>query len=195
MWSYSTGVNEGHQAAPIVNDGVMFVTTPQSQVIALNARTGDLLWRWKKELPEEMLSSTRPTAAWAVDDKLYVGTVDAHVVALEARTGKVVWDTTVDDYKKGYYITLAPLIAKGKVMVGMSGGELGIRGFVAALDARNGPAGVEDLHHTRSRRGRPRHLEGRRLEDGRRLGVDHRPLRSGSQPLLLGHRQRRALAG
>src|SRR5262245_29377600 len=139
VWSFSTGVTEGHQSPPIVNDGVMFVTTPQQQVIALNAKTGDVLWRYKKELPED-LQQLHPTnrGVGLYEDKVYMATVDAHVVALDARTGKVVWDKAVEDYKKGYYFTLAPLIAKGKVMVGSSGGELGIRGFVAALDARTG---------------------------------------------------------
>jgi len=72
------------------------------------------------------------------EDKVYVATVDAHVVALDARTGKVVWDTAAGEYKNGYYFTLAPLIAKGKVMVGTSGGEFGIRGYIAALDAQTG---------------------------------------------------------
>src|SRR5499426_3070885 len=139
VWSLSTGVVEGHQAPPIVNNGVMFVTTPQNQILALNAKTGDLLWRYKKELPEDLLQlhpTNRGVALWG--DRVYVATVDAHVVALDAMSGKVVWDTTVDDYKKGYYFTLAPLIAKGKVMVGTSGGELGIRGYIAAFDANDG---------------------------------------------------------
>src|SRR5262245_49270461 len=139
VWSLSTGVTEGHQSPPIVNNGIMFVTTPQQQVIALNAKTGDVLWRYKKELPEDLLQ-LHPTnrGVGLFEDKVYIGTVDAHVVALEAKTGKVVWDKAVDDWKKGYYFTLAPLIVKGKVMVGTSGGELGIRGFIAALDASSG---------------------------------------------------------
>src|SRR5215467_9525105 len=136
VWTFSTGVTEGHQSPPIVNNGVMFVTTPQQQVFALNAKSGDVIWRYKRELPEDLLQlhpTNRGVALWG--DRVYIATVDAHLVALEAKTGKVVWDTTVDDYKKGYYFTLAPLIAKGKVVVGTSGGELGIRGFIAALDA------------------------------------------------------------
>jgi alcohol dehydrogenase (cytochrome c) len=139
VWSFSTGVNEGHQAPPIVNNGVMFVTTPQGQVFALNAKTGDLIWRYKKELPEDLLQ-LHPTnrGVALLGERVYVATVDAHLVALDARTGKVLWDTTVDDYKKGYYFTMAPLIAKNKVMIGTSGGELGIRGYVAAFDAETG---------------------------------------------------------
>jgi alcohol dehydrogenase (cytochrome c) len=139
VWSMSTGVLEGHQSPPMVNNGIMFITTPQNQVLALNAKTGDLLWRYKKELPEDLLQ-LHPTnrGVGLLDDKVYLATVDCHLLALDAKTGKVVWDTTVEDYKKGYYLTLAPLVAKGKVMVGTSGGELGIRGFIAAYDSQTG---------------------------------------------------------
>jgi alcohol dehydrogenase (cytochrome c) len=139
VWSFSTGVIEGHQAPPIVNDGVMFITTPQNQVFALDAKTGDLLWRHKRELPDDIILS-HPTnrGVGLYDDKVYFGTLDCHLMALEAKTGKVVWDKTVDDYKKGYYLTLAPLVAKGKIIVGMSGGEYGIRGYIAAYDANTG---------------------------------------------------------
>ena len=139
VWTFSTGVAEGHQAPPIVNNGVMFVSTPQNQVLALDAKSGELLWRYKRDLPEDLFQ-LHPTnrGVGLYEDKVYLATLDAHVVALDAKTGKVLWDQTVEDYKKGYYMTLAPLIAKGKIIVGVSGGELGIRGFVQALDARTG---------------------------------------------------------
>src|SRR5262245_12731860 len=139
VWSYSTGVLEGHQSPPIVNNGVMFVTTPGNQVLALNAKTGDLIWRYKRELPDDIVQS-HPTnrGVGLYEDMVYIGTLDAFVVALDAKTGKVVWETKVDNYKHAYYFTLAPLVAKGKVMVGTSGGEFGIRGYVAALDAKTG---------------------------------------------------------
>ncbi|HKA41116.1 MAG TPA: PQQ-dependent dehydrogenase, methanol/ethanol family [Burkholderiales bacterium] len=139
VWTLSTGVVEGHQAPPFVNNGVMFVTTPGNQVLALNAKTGDIIWRYKRELPEDIIQS-HPTSRGVglFEDKVYIATLDAFVVALDAKTGKVVWETRVDDYRRAYYFTLAPLVAKGKVMVGTSGGEFGIRGYVAALDARTG---------------------------------------------------------
>src|SRR4030095_3134958 len=139
VWTFSTGVAEGHQAPPIVNHGVMFVSTPQNKVLALEAKTGELLWRYKRELPEDLFQ-LHPTnrGGGVYGDKVYLATLDAHVVALDAKTGKVVWDEAVEHYKKGYYMTLAPLIAKGKIMVGVSGGELGIRGFIQALDAATG---------------------------------------------------------
>ena len=139
IWSFSTGVREGHESPPIVNDGRMFVSTPQNQVLALDAATGDLLWRYVRELPED-LQQLHPTNRGVAlyGDRVYIGTVDTHVVALDAETGDVVWDQAVEDHATGYYITMAPLVADGKVMVGTSGGELGIRAFVAALDADTG---------------------------------------------------------
>ena len=138
VWSYSTGVVEGHQSPPIVNDGVMFVTTPQSQVFAMDAKTGDLIWKYKKELPEDLFQ-LHPTnrGPALLDNKLYLAAYDGFLVALDARTGEELWQAEVADYKAGYYMTLAPLVAKGKVLVGVSGGEYGIRGYVAALRRRN----------------------------------------------------------
>ena len=139
VWTLSTGVTGGHEAPPIVNDGVMFVTTPRNLVLAIDARTGDLLWRYAHELPEGLVAfhdTNRGVALWG--DKVYTATLDARVVALDARTGNVVWNVPVQDNASGYYMTLAPLAADGKIMVGVSGGELGIRGFVVALDAETG---------------------------------------------------------
>jgi alcohol dehydrogenase (cytochrome c) len=139
VWSFSTGVNEGHEAPPIVHDGMMFVSTPQAQVLALDARTGNELWRYKRTLPDDLLQ-LHPTnrGVALLGNYVYLATVDAHLVALDALTGKVVWDTKVADYTQGYYSTLAPLIVKDKVVVGCSGGEMGIRGFLAAFDAQTG---------------------------------------------------------
>ena len=139
VWCFSTGVVEGHESPPIVNDGFMFVSTPENQVLALDARQGDLLWRYKRELPDD-LRQLHPTNRGVAlyEDKVYLATLDSFVVALDARSGKVRWEKSVEDYRKGYYMTLAPLVVNGKVMVGVSGGEFGIRGFVQAFDAGNG---------------------------------------------------------
>src|SRR6201993_2834397 len=138
-WTFSTGVNEGHEAPPIVNNGVMLVATPQNQVIAVDAKTGEQIWRYKREIPED-LSQLHPTSRgvglW--QDKLYLATTDDHLVALDAKTGKVAWDQKVQDYKKGQYLTLMPLVVGGKILVGGSGGEYGVRGYVVAYDANDG---------------------------------------------------------
>jgi len=139
VWTFSTGVGEGHQAPLLVNNGVAFITTPQNQVLAMNAKTGELIWRYKKQLPEDLFQlhpTNRGVGMW--QDKLFLATVDAHLVAIDAKTGKQLWDSTVEDYKKGHYLTLMPLIVNGKVIVGGSGGEYGIRGYIAAYDADTG---------------------------------------------------------
>jgi alcohol dehydrogenase (cytochrome c) len=139
VWTSSTGTGEGHQAPPIVNDGVMFITTPFNQVLALDAKTGDVLWRYRRQMPPDIRMGHPTNRGVALyGDKVYMATSDAKVVALSAATGDVVWEKTVEDYNGGYYMTLAPLAARGKIMVGVSGGERGIRGFVTALDAQTG---------------------------------------------------------
>jgi alcohol dehydrogenase (cytochrome c) len=108
-------------------------------VIALNAKTGDEYWRYKRQLPEDLFQlhpTNRGVGLW--QDKVYLATTDDHLVALDAKTGNVVWDTKVQDYKKGQYLTLMPMIVDGKVIVGGSGGELGVRGYVVAYDADTG---------------------------------------------------------
>jgi alcohol dehydrogenase (cytochrome c) len=139
VWSTATGQIEGHQAPPIVNNGVMFVATPGNQVLAIEAKSGNLLWRYKRPLPEDIVNlhpTSRGVALYG--DKVYFASADCVLVALDAKTGKEVWAANVDDYKKAYYMSLAPLIVDGKVILGASGGELGVRGFVAAMDAETG---------------------------------------------------------
>jgi alcohol dehydrogenase (cytochrome c) len=139
VWIVSTGVSSGHQAPPIVNGRVMFVATPGNQVIALDARTGALIWRYRRSPPDSAIvlhATSRGVALYG--DKVFFALGEAVLVALDARTGRELWTADVGDNRRGYYMSLAPLVADGKVMVGVSGGELGIRGFVAAYDADSG---------------------------------------------------------
>jgi alcohol dehydrogenase (cytochrome c) len=139
VWVLATGTNNGHEATPIVNDGVMFVATPGGQVIAVNVTTGTILWRYRRPLPDDVIilhPTSRGVALYG--DKVFFASGDAILVALDARTGKEVWATKVAENKNGYYMSLAPLVAGGKVLVGASGGELGVRGFVAAFDPDTG---------------------------------------------------------
>jgi alcohol dehydrogenase (cytochrome c) len=139
VWSFSTGVINGHEAPPIVNNGVMFVATPGNQVIALDAKTGALLWRYRRPLPEDVIllhGTSRGVALYG--DKVFFAAGEAVLVALNAKTGREMWATKVAENKNGYYMSVAPLVAGGKVIAGASGGEMGIRGFVAAFDAETG---------------------------------------------------------
>ena len=139
VWVFATGERSGHQAPPMVNNGVMFVATPGNQVIALDAKTGSLLWRYRRPMPEDVIQLHRTSRGVGLyGDKVFFAAAEAVLVALDARTGKEVWATKVDENRNGYYMSLAPLVADGKVMVGASGGELGVRGFVAAFDPDTG---------------------------------------------------------
>jgi alcohol dehydrogenase (cytochrome c) len=139
VWSFSTGVTEGHQSPPIVNNGIMFVTTPQNQVIALDVASGDLVWRYRRDLPPETTRvhpTNRGVGLWG--DNLFLATLDAFVVSLDASTGTLLWERQLAETSHGYYMTLAPLVVDGLIMVGVSGGERGVRGFIEALDAESG---------------------------------------------------------
>jgi alcohol dehydrogenase (cytochrome c) len=129
------------ETTPLVADGVMYLTEPPSTVTALDARTGRTLWSWSRALPAEVKAIGFPKVnrgAALLGDSVFVGTIDAHLVALDARTGVVRWDSVVADNALGYAITSAPLAVDGKIVIGVSGGEAGIRGFLDAYDARSG---------------------------------------------------------
>jgi alcohol dehydrogenase (cytochrome c) len=139
VWMLETGQVNGHEAPPIVSDGVMFVSTPGKQVIALEAATGRVLWRYQRPLPDGVVllhPTSRGVALFG--DKVFLAGNEAVLVALDARTGNEVWTAQVADNSQGYYMTMAPLVADGKVMVGVSGGEYGVRGFVAGFDVNTG---------------------------------------------------------
>lgn len=141
-WQFVIAVAGPHTSTPIVHDGVMFVTSAWSKLYALDARTGTLLWAVEARLPDDLaryVTSTPANKGVAIfEDRIYWATLDAHLVALHAGTGKLLWERAIEDYRGGYTITLAPLIVNGAVIVGMTGGEFGIRGFIAAFDAKTG---------------------------------------------------------
>jgi alcohol dehydrogenase (cytochrome c) len=128
------------ETSPIVVDGVMYITAPNTAA-ALDARTGRELWTWRRPLPKDYQSIgfghvNRGPAV--LDGQLFVATLDCFLVALDLKSGAERWSIKVEDYKPGYSMTLAPLAIKGKVLIGVSGGEAGIRGFVDAYDAATG---------------------------------------------------------
>ena len=141
-FTYKTGLKQGHEAAPIVNGRYMFITTPLDHLIALDATTGKVLWKYVKPLSKKALKTVccdvvnRGVALSG--DMVYMATLDNHVVALDAKTGKVQWDKQLQGPGIGYAMTVAPLALDGKIIVGESGGEYGARDFIAALDAKTG---------------------------------------------------------
>jgi alcohol dehydrogenase (cytochrome c) len=118
----------------------MYISEPPSNVTALDIRTGRPLWRYRRVLGDGIRvccgQVNRGVAVYG--GLVYIGTVDAHLVALDAKTGAVRWDVTVADYTTGHSITVAPLPVKDKIIVGMAGGEYGVRGFLDAYDAKTG---------------------------------------------------------
>jgi alcohol dehydrogenase (cytochrome c) len=139
VWTLSTGVNEGHESPPIVNDGIMFVSTPFNRLLAIEASSGIVRWAYQRQFPPDM-QMAHPTSRGVAlyGNKIYLATSDAKLVAFDAATGSIVWEKEIADYRAGYYMTLAPLAVRGKILVGASGGERGIRGFVVAHDAETG---------------------------------------------------------
>jgi alcohol dehydrogenase (cytochrome c) len=139
-WVYQMPMTHRVETTPLVVDGVMYLSEPPSNVVALDAATGRQYWRYRRALPSKInVCCGQVNRGVAVlGDRVFVGTVDAHLVALNAKTGTVLWDVEVADYKTGHSVTVAPLIVKDMVITGIAGGEYGVRGFLDAYDARTG---------------------------------------------------------
>jgi alcohol dehydrogenase (cytochrome c) len=140
-WIYQIGKPGLVETTPLVVDGVMYITEPPSTVTALDVRSGRPLWTWSPVMPRDVRFIGFPPVNRGVailDETVFVGTLDAHLVALDAKSGTVRWDVVVADNATGHSITVAPLALDGKVVVGISGGEAGIRGFLDAYDAKTG---------------------------------------------------------
>jgi alcohol dehydrogenase (cytochrome c) len=139
-WAYQIPVIDRAETVPLVVDGIMFITEAPSNLVAVDARTGGIYWRYDHEMPDDILiccgRNNRGVAI--LGETLFMSTLDARLVALDARTGNVLWNVAVADYKAGYSKTAAPLIVKDKVVTGIAGGEFGIRGFIDAYDAATG---------------------------------------------------------
>src|SRR5689334_23061084 len=137
---FQTAVLESMETAPIVVDGVMFLTTSFNHVYAIDAKTGEEFWHYKHKLgPIVTVCCGNNNRGVAIDGGvLYMGTIDAKLVALDAKTGKLLWETQIADPDKGYSETMAPAYIDGKILIGTNGGEYGIRGFVKAFDAKDG---------------------------------------------------------
>ena len=139
-WILPNQVFGAWQSTPLVVDGIMYVTQRPNDVLALDAKTGRVFWQYRYTVsPDARVCCGANNRGVAIlGDTLYMGTLDAHLVAIDRTTGRSLWDVPVGDPKLGYSITMAPLIVKDKVLVGSGGGEYGIRGFIAAFDAKTG---------------------------------------------------------
>jgi PQQ-dependent dehydrogenase (methanol/ethanol family) len=141
-WHFDFPTRRGLEATPIVVDGIMFTTGAWSQVYALNASTGEEIWRYDPEVPPEVAVHAccdvvnRGVAIWG--GSIFVGTLDGRLVSLNAMNGTVNWTVQTTDRSKPYTITGAPRVVNGKVIIGNGGAEYGVRGYVSAYDAESG---------------------------------------------------------
>ena len=138
-WIYQSGKAGSWEVVPLVVDGVMYISAPDGMAAALDARSGRELWRYNYSFPEGHQTGQPNRGLAILGDRLFMVTPDANVVALDSRTGKQLWQAELTPFVAGAsYSTLAPLVVKDKIIVGISGGESGVRGFVDAYDAATG---------------------------------------------------------
>jgi PQQ-dependent dehydrogenase (methanol/ethanol family) len=142
-WTFATGIAKGHEAAPLVVGDTMYVVTPYpNHLHALDLRDGHKKWTYQPN-PTPAAQGVAccdvvNRGAFFDKGRLFFNTLDAHTIAVDAATGRELWKTKVGEINLGETVTMAPLVVKGKVLVGNSGGELGVRGWLTALDAGTG---------------------------------------------------------
>jgi PQQ-dependent dehydrogenase (methanol/ethanol family) len=137
---FQTEVVESMETAPIVVDGVMYLTTSYNHIYAIDAVTGKQFWHYKHKMgPVTTFCCGPNNRGVAVSGgRVFMGTLDARLVALDATTGNLLWNVEIADPEKGYSETMSPTVVDDKVLIGTNGGEYGIRGFVKAFDANSG---------------------------------------------------------
>ena len=164
-WVFQAQSLQSFSATPLVVDGVMYVTQAPNDVVALDAKTGRVFWMYHYDATPGRICCRGPVnrGVAILGDTLFMATVDAHLVAVDAKNGQLLWNDEGRRGEVGYAMTLAPLVVKDKVIVGVAGGEYGIRGFIAAYDAKTGkeawrfytiPGPGEPGHDTLGRRRR-----------------------------------------
>jgi alcohol dehydrogenase (cytochrome c) len=139
-WVFQAASFEKFEATPLVADGIMYTVQAPNDIIALDAATGRIFWTYSYTPSKAArLCCGRVNRGLAIlEDTLFMGTIDGRIIAIDAKSGKPVWVTPVARPEAGYAVTNAPLVVKDKVLVGVAGGEFGIRGFIAAYEAKTG---------------------------------------------------------
>lgn len=139
-WAMPTGTQQQFEASPIVYAGVMYVSTSYNRILALDARTGAILWRYDHPLPADMKPCCGPVnrGVSIAGNAILMATLDARLLALDRRSGAMLWNSEIFDYRKGYSATSAPLVVGRRAIIGVAGGEYGIRGFFDAYNVETG---------------------------------------------------------
>jgi alcohol dehydrogenase (cytochrome c) len=140
QWTFQTGALGSFQTTPLVLDGVLYVTGFNNNAWAIDARSGRPFWRYRHDVPEDLRTCCGAVnrGFGVLGDRLFMTTIDAHLLALDMKTGAVLYDVELEDYKLGYSATIAPLVVKDKVIIGIAGAEFGTRGWIDAYDATTG---------------------------------------------------------
>ncbi|MEJ1961127.1 MAG: PQQ-dependent dehydrogenase, methanol/ethanol family [Gammaproteobacteria bacterium] len=139
QWVWQSRSLEKFEATPLVVNGVLYTVQAPNDVVALDAVTGRIFWTYSHQPSPARTCCGRVNRGLAIlGDTLFMGTVDAHLLAIDAKNGTLLWDAPVADAAAQYSITMPPLVVRDKVYIGTAGGDLGIRGFIAAYDAKTG---------------------------------------------------------
>ncbi|MEZ5556961.1 MAG: PQQ-dependent dehydrogenase, methanol/ethanol family [Pseudomonadales bacterium] len=139
-WAFPTGTLGQFEVSPVVYDGIMYVSSSYNRLFALDARTGELYWRYDRVLPDDLRLCCGPMnrGVGIKGDTVLMATLDAHLMAFNRLSGEILWDVEVADYSQGFSTTSAPFVLKNMAIIGVAGGEYGVRGFFDAYDIETG---------------------------------------------------------
>ena len=139
-WTFPTGTDQQFEASPVVYDGLMYVSASHNRLFALDAVTGEIYWRYDHPEPNDLKYCCGPVnrGVAIVGDAVLMATLDARILAFHRISGEILWDTQIIDYRDGYAATSAPLVVGDLAIIGVAGGEYGIRGFFDAYDVETG---------------------------------------------------------
>ncbi len=196
-WVWQAQSLEKFEATALAVNGVLYTVQAPNDLVALDGATGRPFWTYSYS----PASNTRTCCGRVnrgvaiLGNTLFMGTLDAHLIAVDARSGQLLWNTTVADSAERYSITHAPLVIKDKVLIGTAGGDYRGPRLHRRPRRPHRQGGLALLHDSSSGRAWQRDVVGRVVEDRRRRHLEHRCLRSGHQPHLLGHGQSRTRLG
>ncbi|MYD98186.1 MAG: PQQ-dependent dehydrogenase, methanol/ethanol family [Gammaproteobacteria bacterium] len=154
-WAFPTGTTEQFEVSPTVYDGIMYVTTSFNRIFALDAANGEIYWRYDHQQPDDLrlcCGNVNRGAAIA-GDLVLMATLDAKLIAFDRLTGTIAWEKTIADYTGGFSATSMPMIVKDMAIIGVAGGEFGVRGFFDAYDVATGE--LRWRHYTLPAEGEP----------------------------------------
>lgn len=139
-WAMPSGTDGQMAASPVIYDGIMYMTASYNRLFAINAATGELYWRYDHQQPSDLRICCGPTnrGVAIIGNKVLMATLDARLLAFDRLSGEIIWDTVIEDYQRGFSATSAPLIVKNLAIIGVGGGEFGVRGFFDAFDVNTG---------------------------------------------------------